>query len=84
MLVSGNSRLLVHLLVDVHQELRHCATQTVPRGLELLAGVSHNNLDFIRLHVASAKLQPDGRAAHLPLVELVARVMRVAVIDGHA
>ena len=49
-----------------------------------MAGVSHNDFDFARLNVASAELQSDGRAAHLPLVELVARVMRVTVIDGHA
>ena len=84
MLVSGNRCLLVHLLVDIRQELLHCATQAIPRGLELLAGVSHNDLDFARLNVASSELQSDRRAAHLPLVELVARVMRVAVIDGHA
>ena len=84
MLVSGNSCLFVHLLVDVHQELLHCATKAVPGGLELLAGVSHNDLDFARLNVASAELQSDGRAAHLPLVELVARVMRVTVINGDA
>lgn len=46
--------------------------------------MSDNALDLVGLDVAHTKFDTDGGAAHLPLVEFVAGVVRVRIVKGNS
>jgi len=77
MAVTGFGGFLVHLMVDLMKEVGQGRAQTFPFYLELLTRVSNDNLQLTGFKIAHSEFETDGCSLHLPLVELVARVMSV-------
>ena len=70
--------------MDIGEQLLHSGAHAFPFSLELLSRVADDDLAFTSFDVAHTEFKTNGCALHLPLVELVARVMNVAIVDSHA
>ena len=84
MVISGLKRTIIHVIMDLIEDLGDLGNEVTPLHLELFTVVPADEADLLLLVVFLAKLQPNGSALELPVVEFPPGVVVFAVIADRA
>ena len=76
-------RTVVHIVVDLHEEIGDLLLEIIERDKELLTGIAAHQHALVLLDILGAELQTDRHTLHLILSELPSRAL-VGIVELYA